>query len=78
MNPLYNEMQGNAQNGLMQQFNMFRQNPIQYMLQRRMNIPAQYMNDPRGAVQYLLQNGQMSQQQLQQLSQMANQMGFKF
>ena len=77
MNPLFNEMQVNAQNGIMQQFNQFRQNPIQFLIQRRMNIPPQFMNDPRGAVNYLLQNGQMSNQQLQQLSQMANQMGLK-
>lgn len=78
MNPLFNEMQGNAQNGIMQQFNQFRQNPVQYLIQRHMNIPPQYMNDPRGAVNYLLQNGQMSNQQFQQLSQIANQMGLKF
>ena len=77
MNPLFNEMQGNAQNGIMQQFNQFRQNPVQFLIQRRMNIPPQFMNDPRGAVNYLLQSGQMSNQQLQQLSQMANQMGLK-
>lgn len=78
MNPLFNEMQGNAQNGIMQQFNQFRQNPVQYLIQRRMNIPPQYMNDPKGAVNYLLQNGKMSNQQFQQLSQIANQMGLKF
>lgn len=62
----------------MQQFNMFRQNPLQFLMQRRLNIPQQYMNDPKGAVEYLMQNGQMSQQQFQQFSQMANQMGLKF
>ena len=78
MNPLFNQLQGNAQGGIMQQFNQFRQNPVQFLMQRRLNIPQQYMNDPKGAVEYLMQNGQMSQQQFQQFSQMANQMGLKF
>lgn len=77
MNPLFNQLQGNVQSGIMQQFNMFRQNPFQFLMQRRLNIPQQYMNDPKGAVEYLMQNGQMSQQQFQQFSQMANQMGLK-
>lgn len=77
MNPLFNQLQGNAQGGIMQQFNLFRQNPFQFLMQRRLNIPQQYMNDPKGAVEYLMQNGQMSQQQFQQFSQMANQMGLK-
>ena len=59
MNPLFNQLQGNAQGGIMQQFNQFRQNPFQFLMQRRLNIPQQYMNDPKGAVEYLMQNGQM-------------------
>lgn len=77
MNPLFNQLQGNPSGGIMQQFNLFRQNPFQFLMQRRLNIPQQYMNDPKGAVEYLMQNGQMSQQQFQQFSQMANQMGLK-
>lgn len=77
MNPLFNQLQGSPSGGIMQQFNLFRQNPFQFLMQRRLNIPQQYMNDPKGAVEYLMQNGQMSQQQFQQFSQMANQMGLK-
>ena len=77
MNPLFNQLQGSPSGGIMQQFNLFRQNPFQFLMQRRRNIPQQYMNDPKGAVEYLMQNGQMSQQQFQQFSQMANQMGLK-
>ena len=73
-NSLYNEQ---AQNGLKEQFNSFIQNPLQFLTQRKINIPQQYQNDPHGAVQYLLNNGQMRQEDFNRLSQIANQMGVK-
>jgi hypothetical protein len=54
------------------------QNPMQFLTQRKINIPQQFMKDPHGAVEYLLNNGQMSQQQLNSLTQMAQKMGIKF
>jgi hypothetical protein len=63
--------------GIMSQFNSFTQNPMQFLLQRKINIPQQYANDPHGAVQYLLNNGQMSQAQLNSLTQQAQRMGIK-
>ena len=57
------------------QFSNFMRNPLQFLLQRRINIPQEFANDPRGAVQYLLNSGQMSQEQLNQLRQKAAQMG---
>jgi len=59
------------------QFNNFINNPIQFLLQKRINIPPQYANDPRAAVQYLLNSGQMTQQQLELLRNRASQMGIK-
>jgi len=73
-NSLYNEQ---AQNGLKEQFNSFVQNPLQFLTQRKINIPQQFSNDPHGAIQYMLDNGQMSQDQLNKLTQMAQQMGVK-
>ena len=74
-NPLFNEQ---MQNGMMNQFNSFMNNPMQYLAQRKINIPQQYMNDPHGAVQYLLNNGTMSQEQFNSIMQKAQQMGIKF
>ena len=73
-NPLYNEQ---MQNGMMSQFNSFMHNPMQFLSQRKINVPQQFVNDPHGAVQYMLNNGQMSQAQLNKLTQMAQQMGVK-
>lgn len=72
MNPLKGMV---GQNPMMSQFNAFKQNPMQFLVQRGINIPQQYMNDPQGAIQYLLNNGKLSQQRLNQLTQMANQLG---
>lgn len=66
-----------ANQGMEGQFNNFINNPIQFLLQKRINIPPQYANDPRAAVQYLLNSGQMTQQQLELLRNRASQMGIK-
>ena len=72
-NPLSNTSLGPQQN----MFNQFIQNPMQWLTQRKINIPQEYANNPHGAVQYLLNNGQMTQEQLNMLTQKANQMGIK-
>lgn len=61
--------------GFMGQFRGFLQNPMQFMMQRKMNLPANInpMQDPNGAIQYLMNNGQMDQQTYNQLQQIAQQ-----
>lgn len=59
------------------QMALFRQNPFQFLLQRNINIPNEYANNPQGAVQYLMNTGQMSQNTFEGLRQEASQMGFK-
>lgn len=73
-NPLFREQMSNS---LMSQFKTFRQNPMQFLMQNKVNIPQQYMNDPHGAVEYMLNNGQMTQEQLNSLTQMAQKMGVR-
>lgn len=62
----------------MQQFNQMQQNPMGFLASRGLNIPPQYANDPKGAVQYLITNGRMNQGMLNNLMQRAQAMGFKF
>ena len=69
-NPLF-------QNQLMSQFQQFKSNPMSFLVQRNINIPQQYMNSPEAAVKYLMNNGQMSQDQYNQISQMASRLGLK-
>lgn len=62
-------------NPMMNQFNSFRQNPMQFLLQRKIQIPNEYANNPQGAVQYLMSTGQMSQETFEGLRNKASQMG---
>lgn len=79
-NPIFNTMLGNASRdpfgsmqGFMNQFCSFMQNPVGVMAQRKLNLPQNWQQDPNGAIQNLLNSGQMSQQQYDQLRQMAGQ-----
>ena len=73
-NPLFQEQMNN---NMMGQFSTFMKNPMQFLMQQKINIPQQYANDPHGAVQYLLNNGQLSQDKLNQLMNVAQRMGVK-
>lgn len=74
-NPLYKEQ---MQNRFQSQFSFFMSNPMGYLMQHKINIPQQYQNDPQGAVQYLLNSGAMNQEQLNEIIQGVQQMGYKF
>ena len=58
-NPLFNQMNNNPMAGFMQEFERFRQN---------------FSGDPRAKVQELLNSGQLSQQQFNELAQQTNQL----
>lgn len=62
---------------IMNQFNRFIQNPMAFLMQKQINIPPEYSSDPRGAVQYLMNTGQMSQETFEQVRSRASQMGVK-
>lgn len=56
-----------------QMLNQIKQNPMA-MLSRRFNIPQNMnVNDPNEIIQYLLNTGQVSQQQYNNANQMAKQ-----
>lgn len=50
-----------------------KQNPIQFLMSRRLNVPMNIANDPQAILNYLMQSGQVSQSQVnaayQQMSQ---------
>lgn len=59
--------------GLIGQFQGFMQNPLQYLIQKKLNIPQNMANNPQAAIQHLMNNGQMSQEQYNSLRRMAGQ-----
>ena len=58
-------------NNPMAMLQQFKANPLQYLMQRRMNIPQGIpMNDPQAILNHLVGTGQISQQQINQAYQM--------
>jgi len=49
----------------MQSLNICRQNPYQFLLRMKFNIPSNIQNDPDAITQYLMNSGRMSQEQYQ-------------
>ena len=54
-------------------FQGFMRNPMQMLAQKKLNIPQNIQNNPPAIVQHLMNSGQMSQQQFNQLQNMAKQ-----
>ena len=62
-------MMNNQMLGMLQQL---KSNPIQFLLQRKMNLPQNIStSDPQAILNHLAQTGQISQQQINNAYQMA-------
>ena len=55
-------------------YNQFTQNPVQFLIKNRFNIPENIGNNPQTIIQHLLSSGQITQQQLMQVQSMMPQM----
>lgn len=63
MNPLFNAM-GGGQNPMVQMLQQLRANPVQVLMQRKMNIPSNIAGDPNAILQHLVSTGQITQEQV--------------
>ena len=65
-------MMMNSMNAIMGMLQQFKQNPMQFLVQRKLNITQGVsMNDPQAILNHLLSTGQISQQQINQAYQTA-------
>lgn len=71
-NPLYQSMRGQQPN-IVSALQNLKQNPMQFLMQRKFNIPQNISNDPNAIIQHLMNTGQVSQQQYNRASSMARQ-----
>lgn len=62
-------------NNVIQMLQTFKANPMQYLMQRRLNVPQSMMNDPNAIINHLLQTGQVNQDQLNRAYQAAQNWG---
>lgn len=58
-------------NQMLQMLQQLKANPLQFVLQRRLNIPQEIANDPNAIIQHLLSTGQITQQSVNNAYQMA-------
>ena len=49
---------------MLQMVQQFKQNPIGFLLQKKLNVPANVANDPNAILNYLLSTGQVTQNQI--------------
>lgn len=54
-------------------FNQYRQNPAAFLASKGLNIPQEYMSSPETAAKYLMQQKNMSQSDINNMMNMANQ-----
>lgn len=67
-NNLFNTMgPKNPMNDLMSQMNQLQSNPVQFLANRKFNLPQNFQGGPRDIIQHLLNTGQMKQSQLTEL-----------
>lgn len=73
-NPMMGGM--NPMQMIRQQVQALKSNPMQFIMQRRMNLPQSVnVNDPNAILNYLVQSGQIDQNRINQAYQMANSLG---
>lgn len=58
---------------IMQMLGRLRQNPVQFLMERKFNIPANVSSDPNAIIQHLLKTNQISQDQINKAYQMMGQ-----
>ena len=63
-------------NQMMGMLSQLKANPLQFIMQRRMNLPQNIdMNNPQAILNHLVQTGQVSQNQINSAYQMMQRMG---
>lgn len=58
-------------NNPMEMLQSFKANPMQFLMQRKFNVPQSMANDPQAILNHLLQTGQVNQNQVNAAYQMA-------
>jgi len=59
-------------NNMFNQFMAFAKNPMSFIT--KMNVPQQYLNNPDSIIQYLMNTGQISQDQYNQIVKQAKEL----
>ena len=63
-NNLFNVLNRSRQPNFMQMLQQLKSNPVQFLAQRKFNLPQDFQGGPQDIIQHLLNTGQVSQQQI--------------
>lgn len=58
-----------SQPNFMQMLNQLKSNPVQFLMQRKFNLPQNFQGGPQEIIQHLVNTGQVSQEQVNQIQQ---------
>ena len=77
-NPFFNALSGGATNGQnpIQLLSQLKSNPLSILQKAGYNIP-QNLNSPQSIIQYLMNSGQINQQQVNNAQNMASKLGLR-
>ena len=68
-NNLFNILGRTQQPNFMQMLNQLKSNPVQFLTQRKFNLPQNFQGGPQEIINHLVNTGQVSQQQINQIQQ---------
>lgn len=71
-NPFFGN--NNQQQNILSMYQQFRANPAQFLLNHNINVPQNVVSDPNALTNYLLQTGRLSQNQINNAFQAAQQL----
>ena len=78
-NPLFNALMSGASTGGQQNIfgmlNQIKANPLGFLMQNRLNIPANIVNDPNAILQHLVSTGQVNPSRVEAAKQEIFKMG---
>ena len=66
-NNLFNMLNRSNQPNFMQMLQQLKSNPVQFLAQRKFNLPQNFQGGPQDIIQHLVNTGQVSQQQIAQI-----------
>lgn len=73
-NNLFNTLNRGGQSNFIQMLQQLKSNPIQFLAQRKFNLPQNFQGGPQDIIQHLVNTGQVSQQQIANIQNQLTQM----
>lgn len=64
-------------NNIINMVNQIKSNPMQFLIQNKLNVPQNIANDPNAIIKHLMNSGKISQADYDNAVNMAKKLGYK-